>query len=207
MSLQAKTFDSKGKAAGETKLSEAVFGVTSGEGVMYDSVLSYLAAARQGTAKTKTRAEVRGGGKKPYKQKGTGSARQGSIRSPIMVGGGKAFGPNVRNYEYRIPAKSRSLALRAALSQAQREGKVFVVKEFKIAKPKTKEIAGLFEELKLVKGLVVDTDNATLEKSVRNLSRAKYVDVSALNVFDVLKFENVLFSATAVSKVQERLGA
>jgi large subunit ribosomal protein L4 len=200
-------FDQKGASVGDVELPEQVFGLRPNENAMFDAVLMQQASHRRGTAKTKTRSEVRGGGKKPYKQKGTGNARQGSTRSPILVGGGSAWGPKPRSFEYRIPKKVRELALKSALSQAQRDGKIFVVKEFQFKTPKTGTVIGLMDHWKIGKLLVVDTGNENLHLSVRNLRNAKYLEAEGLNVRDLLKYENVVLTSAALLKIQERFAS
>jgi large subunit ribosomal protein L4 len=200
-------FDQKGASVGEVELPEQVFGLRPNENAMFDAVLMQQASHRRGTAKTKTRSEVRGGGRKPYKQKGTGNARQGSTRSPILVGGGSAWGPKPRSFEYRIPKKVRELALKSALSQAQRDGKIFVVKEFQFKTPKTGTVIKLMDHWKVGKLLVVDTGNENLHLSVRNLKNAKYLEAEGLNVRDLLKYENVVMTSAALLKIQERFAS
>ena len=206
MEIKAKMVNQAGKSSGEAALSESVFGVRIRKQLMFDAVQAQLANRRQGTAKTKERSEVRGGGIKPFRQKGTGNARQGSIRSPLHPGGGTTFGPRVRDYSQDLPKKMRKEALRVALTQAQQEGKVFVFSEFVLEKPKTKSVRTFLDQLKLEKALVVDSGNDVLEKSVNNLPKTKYVDERVLNVFDVLKFENIVLSSKALEKVEKRLG-
>ncbi len=207
MSVTAKMYDQKGASVGEIQLPEQVFGLRTHDEAMFETVLMQQASHRRGTAKTKTRSEVRGGGIKPYKQKGTGNARQGSIRSPLLVGGGSVFGPKPRSYEYRLPRKIRALALRSALSQAQRDGKLFVIQEFKLDVPKTEAVLKLMDQWKIGKVLMVDSGNENLYRSVRNLPNAKYLEAAGLNVRDLLKYENVVLTSAAVSKIQERFAS
>ena len=206
MALKAKLIDGNGRVLGDADLSEAVFGIRPRDHLMYDMVLSQLASRRQGTAKTKERAEVRGGGRKPYKQKGTGMARQGTIRSPLSPGGGRTFGPQPRSYAYRLPAKMREGALKSALSQAQTNGQVYVVKAFDIEKPQTRAVEALMGQLKISKALFVDTTNEKLDRSVRNLKGVKYLPAAGINVFDILKYGNLLMSAAAVKDIEGRWG-
>ncbi len=204
--MKTKMVDQTGKDSGEATLPESVFGVAIREHLMFDVVNAQRAGWRQGTAKVKERSEVRGGGKKPFRQKGTGSARQGSNRSPLMPGGGTIFGPRPRDFSQSLPKKVRQEALRVALSQAQSGGKVFVVKDFSFEKPKTKAVRSLLEQLKVEKALFVDSGNENLGKSVRNLPKAKYLDERVLNVFDILKYDNVVMSSKALEQVEKRLG-
>lgn len=205
MTVKARLIDPAGNAKGETNLPEAVFGVRPKEPLLYETVVMQLASRRQGTAKTKGRAEVRGGGKKPYKQKGTGNARRGTNRSPLMPGGGRIFGPKPRSYEYRIPREARRQALAGALSQRASEGKILVLEGFDLKVPKTKVVASLLGRMEARGTLVVGAAEVTLAKSVRNIPRTKYLDVAGLNVFDVLKYENLLLTPASIRKIEERL--
>lgn len=207
MAVKVKVIDQKGKQAGQADLPGRIFASPIKEHLVFDTVLAQQASRRQGTAKTKTRAEVRGGGKKPYRQKGTGHARQGSIRSPLLPGGGKVFGPKPRGYGYNLSKKVRAQALSSVLSQKAKEGKIMVLEAFSVQKPSSKTMASLLAEIKWEKVLVVDMDNELLYKSVRNLASAKYIDVRGLNVFDLLKYENVLLSPKSIKKIEERIPA
>lgn len=203
--MKAKMIDQQGKDAGEVSLSEEVFGAKPYEHLLFDMVVAQQASHRQGTAKTKTRSEVRGGGVKPYKQKGTGQARRGTNRSPLMPGGGRMFGPIPRKYGYRMPITARLQALRTALSQKQREGKLIVVKEFGMKKPNTKEMIQLLTKIEAKSALFVDAKNDGLDRSVRNLPTAKYLDVVGLNVRDVLKYDRLVLSSSSIKTIEERL--
>lgn len=204
MSSTAKKITLKGES-GSLELSSQLFDDTTNHALMFDSVLSYLASQRQGTAKTKGRAEVSGGGKKPFKQKGTGSARQGSSRAPNHVGGGIVFGPNPRNYKYSLPKKMRRQALKSVLNQKAKEGKLFVFDKLDLEKPETQKIVSMLNSLDLKKALIVDQNNKNLYLSARNIKNIKYVETSGLNVFDILKFENLLLSTDGLKTVEERL--
>lgn len=165
-----------------------------------------LACRRAGTVATKTKGLVRGGGKKPFKQKGTGNARQGSSRSPLMPGGGTAFGPQPRNYEYTLPRKVKQAGLKVALSFLHKEGRVWVVDSIS-ASGKTKDIAKTLKKMGVAKGVIVDDlSNDKLQRSVRNLPNHKFLPVQGLNVFDLLKYDGCLISKAALSKVAERVG-
>lgn len=205
MAIQLQVYDSTGKKSGEVSVSDEVFGAKPKEHLLFDAVQMQLASRRSGTAKTKVRSEVRGGGTKPWKQKGTGRARAGTLRSPLFPGGGKVFGPRPRDYSYRLPQQVREQALRTALSQKCREGKLLVVDEFKSKEFKTKMVKNLFDSLKVTKGLVVDSKNDVLYRSVRNLSNGKYIDVEGLNVFDVLKYDHLFITKTSLKAIEERL--
>jgi large subunit ribosomal protein L4 len=207
VTVKAKIVDPKGNAAGEMDLSEAIFGGRPNEELLWETVVMQLASRRQGTAKTKARAEVRGGGKKPFKQKGTGNARQGTSRSPLMPGGGRVFGPKPRSYEYRIPREARRQALTSALAQKAAEGKLYVVDGLELKTPKTKSVVAILDKIEAKGALVVGTENETLHRSVRNIPNTKYLDVAGLNVFDLLKYENLLLTPASIKKIEERLAS
>ncbi|HLG20940.1 MAG TPA: 50S ribosomal protein L4 [Bdellovibrionota bacterium] len=203
MELTAQMVDQKGKSSGEAKLSAGLFGAKLKNHLLHDAVLMQLASRRQGSAKTKTRSEIRGGGKKPYRQKGTGNARQGSNRSPLMVGGARLFGPMPRDYSYRLPQKVRRQALAVALSEKQRDGKIVVLADTSFKTPKTKIMLDLMQQLKAKSALVVDMDNDKLYRSVRNLANARYIDVRGLNVFDVMKYDTLLLSSASLKWMEK----
>lgn len=205
MAISVKKIDINGKSLGDVELSSKIFDETVKDHLVYDSVVSYLASQRQGTAKTKGRAEVSGGGKKPYKQKGTGNARQGTIRAPNYPGGGRVFGPTPRNYKYELPKKMRRQALRSVLNQKAKEGKIFVFESAILEKPESKRVSGLLKKLELKKALIVDQNNKNMYLSSRNIKNARYVDSRSLNVYDILKFENLLLSTECLRTVEERL--
>ena len=163
------------------------------------------AKKRAGTHSTKRRDEVRGGGKKPYKQKGTGNARQGSTRSPNYVGGGKVFTPKPRDYEYHVPKKAMAGALRSALSLRAKEQKVVVVESFTLDAPKTKLVVKAIAALAGGSALLVDATNESLRKSTRNLQSAKYLAPEGLNVYDVLDHETLIMTRATLDAVTERL--
>ncbi len=205
--MEWQVIDMKNKAVGKADLPEKVFGVEGKDHLFYDVVRYQLAARRQGTHKTKTRSEVRGGGAKPYRQKGTGRARRGTNRSPLMPGGGRVFGPVPRDYSFKLNRKIRKTALAAALSRLVKEKRLFVVESFDVDKPSTKAMVKFLEGLKIDRGLVVDEEHENLYKSVRNLPRFKYLPVDALNVYDVLKYDNCVISRRAIERIKERLGS
>ncbi|MFH1018469.1 MAG: 50S ribosomal protein L4 [Pseudomonadota bacterium] len=204
MTVTAKIYDQTGASVGEVELPEHVFGMRPHPEAMFEAVMRQQAAHRRGTASTKTRSAVRGGGIKPFKQKGTGNARQGSSRSPLLVGGGSVFGPRPRNYDYRLPRKIRELALRSALSQVQKEGKLYIIREFQLKEPKTETVLTLMAQWKIARALVVDIKNENLNRSVRNLPGSKYLEAAGLNVRDLLKYGNVVVTSAALSQIQER---
>src|SRR5882757_7591062 len=204
--MQIDIVNVQGKKVGSADLADAVFGAEVKEYLLWELVKAQQAAKRAGTHSTKTRANVRGGGKKPYKQKGTGNARQGSTRAPNHVGGGKVFGPHPRDYSYTVPKKVKRAALASALSLRAKEKKIIIVDKFSFDAPKTKQMAGIFKALGLAKALVVDEKgNANLFKSVRNLAKAKVLAPEGLNVFDILNHSDLVIAAGALKNVEKRV--
>jgi large subunit ribosomal protein L4 len=199
----ARKFTSAGAAAGDFALDEAMFGIEPNESVLHQVVTAQRAAARSGTANTKTRAEVRGGGRKPWRQKGLGRARQGSIRSPQWKGGGVVFGPKPRSYAQRTPRKMRRLALRSALSIRASEDRVLVVEAFDWEAPKTRDAAALLAAMEAAgKTLVVlNRSDLVAERSFRNLEHVNVLPVDQLNPYDVMWADQVLFTEAAAGMV------
>ena len=202
------------KAAGDIDVDDSVFGDEVREHLFWEVINWQRARRRAGTHKTKGRSEVRGGGRKPWRQKGTGRARQGTIRAPHWVGGGTVFGPTPRDYGYRIPKKKRRAALRSALSQKVAQKQIRVVEELSFPEIKTKRAAGVLKAFDAPKALFVDTTkrsddgvehNEGLRLSVRNLPNAKYVAAEGLNVEDLLRYDILFISRPAVEQVQEAL--
>ncbi|MEK7790880.1 MAG: 50S ribosomal protein L4 [Deltaproteobacteria bacterium] len=198
-------YDQNKKKVGDLNLDDRVFNVPLKKHLIYDAVIAQRENHRRGTASTKTRAQVSGGGKKPFRQKGTGRARQGSSRSPLQVGGGAAFGPKPKTYKYRLPRKVIKAALRTALSAQLRENKLVVLKDFKLEKIKTKALAAILKKFSLEKGLLVDESNDTLEKSSANLRLFKFLRFEGINVYDLLKFQNLLVTESAILGIEKRL--
>jgi large subunit ribosomal protein L4 len=202
--------DWQGKEAGEASLDLKVAKKSSAADLVHRAVVRQLANARQGTASTLTRAEVRGGGRKPYKQKGTGRARQGSIRTPLRPGGGVIFGPKPRSYTLAMNRKERRLALRTAL--ISRSADILVVKGFAtdLEVPKTKEIVAALERWQVPAGskvlLVIDAPSDVVRRSVRNLEKVKLIAADQLNVFDLLHANVLVLSEEALAKIQEIYG-
>jgi large subunit ribosomal protein L4 len=196
-----------GSQVGEVELSETVFGIQPNVHVLHSAVLLQQAAERQGTHKTKGRSEVRGGGRKPWKQKGTGRARQGSIRSPQWVGGGTVFGPTPRSYGFKLPKKVRRLAIKSALSSKVIDNDIIVLDQLSLAQPKTKEFAAILNNLKVARKALVVTanyeDNVAL--SARNIPGVKFVAADGINVLDVMVHDKLIITKEAVEKVQEVL--
>jgi len=201
--IEVKNLD--GKSVGKVDLDDSVFGVEVNEHLLWEVVKAQRAKRRAGTHSTKRRDEVRGGGKKPYKQKGTGNARQGSIRAPHYVGGGKVFTPKPRDYEYHVPKKVMAGALRSALSLRAKESKLVVLEGFQLDSIKTKRVAEIIKKLGAKKALIVDAKNETLQKSARNLPKAKYLATEGLNVYDVLDHDTLVLTRATVETVTARL--
>jgi large subunit ribosomal protein L4 len=196
----------QGKKVGEIELADAVFGAKVKDYLLWEVVKAQQAAKRAGTHATKTREFVRGGGKKPYKQKGTGNARQGSTRAPHFVGGGKVFGPHPRDYEYTVPKKVKRAALASALSLRASENKLVVVDKLAFDQPKTKKLAGMLKSLGLKSALVVDgKQNANLTKSGKNLPKSKTLAPEGLNVYDILNHPVLVIAKDAVKAVEARI--
>ncbi len=200
-------YNMKGEQVGELDLKDEVFGVEVNEAVLHDAVVNQLANRRLGTHAAKTRGEVRGGGRKPYRQKGTGRARAGSIRSPLWRKGGVVFPPQPRSYSYTLPKKVRRLALKSALTSKVQKGSLIVLDSLAMSEPKTKEFASVLDNLKVdKKALVVtaDVDNVIV-KSARNIPGVTPTHASSLNVYDVLAHEKLIMTRDAVAKVEEVL--
>jgi large subunit ribosomal protein L4 len=190
---------------GKIEVSDEIFGAEVNRHLFYEVVKWQLAKRRAGTANTKGRAQVRGGGAKPYKQKGTGRARQGSRRAPNHVGGGTVHGPKPRSYAYALPKKVRRGALRSALSLRAKEGHLVVVQDLNLGEVKTKKAAEVFERLVGQYALIVEGENRELTLSVRNLPRVKYLPLEGLNVFDILKYPNLVVTESMVRRIEGAL--
>jgi len=195
------------KKVGSVDLDASVFEAPVKKEILQTVVRWQLACRRQGTHKSKTRAEVSGGGKKPFKQKGTGNARQGSTRSPLMPGGGIAFGPVPRDYSYVLPKKVRRLGLRIALSFLKKEGRLFIVDGMTSKEGKTKDIAKQLKDFGLQKAVLIDSKlDAKFNRASKNLPKFRYYGVEGLNVYDLLKYDNVLLTKASVATIVEKLG-
>jgi len=190
----------------EPTLNEAIFGAKPRTHLLHQAVVMQLANRRTGSAATKSKGFVSGGGKKPWRQKGTGRARAGSIRSPIWVGGGTVFGPQPRDYSYRMPRTARREALLSALSLKKRENKVIVVDKFELDQAKTKLMVQALAELKVASALlVIPQADAKIERSARNLPKVKVLRVEGLNVYDLLRYEHLILTDDALKILQEKL--
>ena len=198
-------YNMEGKVIGDIELSDKVFGVEINNNAMHAAVVNHLANSRQGTQSTKTRTEVRGGGIKPWKQKGTGRARQGSIRAPQWTGGGVALGPKPRSYRYSLNKKLRQVALKSALTSKVTENNIIVVDNINVAEYKTKEIVKLLANLKVEKKalIVLNEKNEFVVKSANNIPTVKTTLSTALNTYDVLNCEQFVITVDAVKKLEE----
>ncbi|MCI9361954.1 MAG: 50S ribosomal protein L4 [Hungatella sp.] len=197
-------YNMEGNEVGTLELSDAVFGAKINEHLVHMAVVAHLANKRQGTQKAKTRAEVSGGGKKPWRQKGTGHARQGSTRAPQWTGGGVVFAPTPRDYSIKLNKKEKRAALKAALTSRVNENKFIVVDELKFDEIKTKKFQAVMDNLKVSKALVVldeGSDNAAI--SARNIPTVKTALVNTINVYDILKYNTVVATKAAVASIEE----
>ena len=194
----------EGSEVGKMKLNDAIFGVEINEHLVHQAVVAQLANNRQGTQKAKTRSEVRGGGRKPWRQKGTGHARQGSIRAPQWTGGGVVFAPTPRDYSKKMNKKEKRIALKSVLTSRVEEGKFIVLDELKFDAPKTKEFAQVLKNLEADKALVVLNDNDTnVVKSAANIPTVKTASTQTINVYDILKYDTVIVTQDAVKTIEE----
>lgn len=201
---EVSVLNMEGSEVGKIKLNDAIFGVEINEHLVHQAVVTQLANNRQGTQKAKTRSEVRGGGKKPWRQKGTGHARQGSIRAPQWTGGGVVFAPTPRDYSLKMNRKEKRIALKSALTSRVNEGKFIVVDAIKFDAPKTKDFAKMMTSLNTEKALVVINDNdANVVKSAANIPTVKTASVNTINVYDILKYDTVIVSQDAVKTIEE----
>ncbi|MCI5775154.1 MAG: 50S ribosomal protein L4 [Aerococcus sp.] len=205
--VQVKLFNQTGNEAGNIELSDEIFAIEPNENAITDTILMIRASKRQGTHATKNRSAVRGGGRKPWRQKGTGRARQGSIRSPQWVGGGTVFGPTPRSYAYKLPRKVRRLALRSALSRKVANDQLIVIDELQFDAPKTKDFKKLLDTVGADKKalVVIDKDNENAVRSARNLAQATLVDENHVNVYDLENSDKVIITRSALSNVEEAL--
>lgn len=204
---KVQVIDTAKKPQGEMDLPEEFFGIRNRQGLLHESVVNYLANQRQGTHATKTKGKVSGGGRKPYRQKGTGRARAGSIRSPLWKGGGTTFGPSPRDYRFSMPRQARKLALYAALSAKIADGEVTVVDSIGIEEPKTKKMVEILDNLELSGDsllLVVGEPGAALALSARNIPEVRLVRARDLHAYDVLARRRVLITKEALQALQEQ---
>ena len=195
-------YNMEGNEVGTLELNDAVFGVEVNEHLVHMAVVRQLANKRQGTQKAKNRSEVSGGGRKPWRQKGTGHARQGSTRAPQWTGGGVVFAPVPRDYSFKMNKKERRIALKSALTTRVQENKLVVLDELKLDAIKTKDMQNVLNNLKVEKAMVV-TDNENVIVSARNIPNVITASVGTMNVFDILKYNTVVLDKAAVAKVEE----
>ncbi len=204
MAITVKVLNMSGSEVGSIDLNENIFGVEVNEHVMHQAVVQYLANQRQGTKSAKTRAEVRGGGRKPWRQKGTGRARQGSIRSPQWTGGGVVFAPKPRDFSFKLNKKVKRLALKSALTTKVNNEKFVVLDELKLNEIKTKEMQKVLNNINVNKGLVVlEENNKNVVLSTRNIPNVKTAGVNTINVYDILKYESFVVTKEALAKLEE----
>ena len=198
-------YNIEGKKVNDVELKEDIFGIIPNEELVHSVIVNYLANQRQGTQSTKTRAEVRGGGKKPWRQKGTGRARQGSIRAPHWVGGGIALGPKPRSYSYKLNKKERRLAIKSCLSSKVIENELTVVDKFEFNAIKTKEVAKMLNSWKLEgKTLILLPEkNEIIQKSARNIKGVKTLSVNTINAYDLVNYKNLVVTLDTVKRLEE----
>ncbi len=201
---EVKVYNKEGVAVGSMELNDSIFGVEVNEHLMHLAVVAQLANKRQGTQSAKTRSEVSGGGKKPWRQKGTGHARQGSTRAPQWVGGGVVFAPKPRDYSVKMNKKETAGAIKSALSSKVADEKIFVMEDLKFDAIKTKQVKAVLDSLEVKKALIViaEKDNNTI-LSARNLEGVRTVTSNAINVYDILKYDNLVITKDAVAKIEE----
>ena len=197
-------YNIEGNQVGEIELNDAVFGVEVNENLMHKAVVAQLVASRQGTQSAKTRSEVSGGGRKPWRQKGTGHARQGSTRSPQWTGGGVVFAPKPRDYSIKLNKKERRLAIKSALTTKVNESKLIVLDSFELDEIKTKKFVAVMNNLKAEKALVVlNEKNDNVIKSANNVPTVKTALTNTINVYDILKYDTLVLTQDAVATIQE----
>ncbi|PWM45097.1 MAG: 50S ribosomal protein L4 [Clostridiales bacterium] len=203
--INVTVYDMKGKEAGTLELNESIFGIPVNMVVLHEAVKNYLANQRQGTQSTLTRTEVRGGGRKPWRQKGTGRARQGSTRAPQWTHGGVALGPKPRSYRFSMNKKAKRLAMKSAFSAKVADGSMIVLDALTFDAPKTKEMVAVLKALKVEdKALVViPAPDANVVKSVKNIEGVKTLYVNTLNVYDIMKHDKFIVTKEAISKIEE----
>ncbi|MCR5221518.1 MAG: 50S ribosomal protein L4 [Lachnospiraceae bacterium] len=197
-------FNMEGKEVGKLELSDAVFGVTVNEHLVHLAVVQHLANMRQGTQKAKTRSEVSGGGRKPWRQKGTGHARQGSIRAPQWKGGGMVFAPVPRDYSFKLNRKEKRAALKSALTSRVNEEKLLVLDELKLDEIKTKNMQKVLDNLKVKKAIVIiDGDDQNIVMSAKNIPNVITASAEMINVYDIMKYSTVVMTKAAAKKIEE----
>lgn len=205
---KASMYNADGEQLREIELVPQIFDVEVNKRLMHDAVLNYQAKQRIGSASVKTRSEVRGGGRKPWRQKGTGRARHGTNRSPLWVGGGQVFGPRPRDYSYTMPKKARREAIKSALAAKANEGNIKVIDEFKIEAPKTREVINILENFDVSGNIliVVGTDDKMVKISAQNIPGVLAINVDEINIYDVLGSDIMIMTENALARVEEVYG-
>jgi large subunit ribosomal protein L4 len=199
-----KVYNIEGKEVGTLELNDAVFGVEINDHLVHKAVVLQLANKRQGTQSAKTRAEVSGGGRKPWRQKGTGHARQGSTRAPQWKGGGVVFAPKPRDYSFKMNKKEKALAIKSALTSRVNEAKFFVLDDLSFDEIKTKKMKAVLDNLKVEKALIVlDKKDEKVQLSARNLPKVRTVISNSINVYDILKYDTMVLTKNAVAQIEE----
>ena len=206
--MQVSLKNMEGNEVGSVELSDAIFAANINTAVMHQALVRQLANRRLGTHKTKTRSEVRGGGRKPWRQKGTGRARQGTIRAPQWRGGGAVFGPQPRSYHKQMPRKMRRIALRSALSVKARENQIVVLEQLQMSAPRTRDMAAMLDALEVGRNalLLLSESDANVELSARNLPNVRILRVNYLNVRDLLGYSTIVIHQDALSVIESFLG-
>lgn len=199
--------DIKGKEIGEISLKDNIFNTKINKYLVHQVVKRYLAGKRRGTASTKNRSEVRGGGAKPWRQKGTGRARAGTIRSPIWVGGGIVFGPTPRDYSFSLPKKMKIAALKSVLSNKAKNNEIIILEKLSLEKNKTKKMVEILENLKAFKKplVIIEKEDKKIEQAIRNIKNAMVLPVSKINSYDLLNQEKIIFTKEALKQIEEVL--
>ena len=201
---KVSVYNMKGEQVGDVELNDAIFAAEVKENLVHAAVVAQLANKRQGTQSAKTRSEVRGGGRKPWRQKGTGNARQGSIRAAQWTGGGIVFAPKPRDYEVRLNKKEKRAALKSVLTSKAQESKIFVIDDITVDEVKTKTMVNLFNALDVKKALVILKDNdKSVIYSTRNIEGIKTAQTNEINVFDILKYDNIVVDKAALATIEE----
>ena len=200
-----QVIDQKGKAAGNVDLNEEIFGIEPNEAVVFDAIIRQRAGKRQGTSAVKNRSAVRGGGRKPWRQKGTGRARQGSIRAPQWRGGGVVFGPTPRSYKMNMPRKARRLAMKSVLSQKVADNELVVLDQLTLAAPKTKDLKAVLDSANINGKVLVVSDDKNVQLSGKNLPKVKVVPVNGLNVVDAVNYDTLVLTQDAIKRIEEVL--
>jgi len=201
-------YNVSGERIGEVTLSSKVFGTKVNEALLYEALKAQASSRRRGTASTKERAQVRGGGRKPWRQKGTGRARAGSIRSPIWKGGGTTFGPRPRDYSYSLPRKAKRKAIKSALSAKFKEKDILILDRMDLQEAKTKKMASILVNLRSGKKplLVIEEGNEMVRRAARNIEGVKIISPNSLNLYDLLNHNKLILTKEALAKIEEHLG-